>query len=103
MCCISAAEDAYCPLLIAPNRGAEKIFEAGIRRDIDVMMEIRESACATAEIFRRYIETVFVPSIDVNKKVPGCRNKMHFSFVITAPATIRKTFSLNSPMTVSLL
>jgi hypothetical protein len=75
MYCISAAGDAYCPLLIAPNRGAQKIFETGIRRDIDIMMEIREPAYATAEIFRRYIETVFFPGIAANRKLPGCRNK----------------------------
>jgi hypothetical protein len=39
------------------------------------MMEIREPAYATAEIFRRYIETVFFPAIAANRKLPGCRNK----------------------------
>jgi hypothetical protein len=80
MCCISAAGDAYCPLLIAPNRGAQKIFETGIRRNIGIMMEIRERAYATAEIFRRYIETVFFPAIAANKKLPGCRNKLAIVF-----------------------
>jgi hypothetical protein len=75
MCCISAAGDTYCLLLIAPNRGAQKIFETGIGRDIDIMMEIREPAYTTAEIFRRYIETVFFPAIAANRKLPGCGNK----------------------------
>jgi hypothetical protein len=75
MCCISAAGDAYCPLLIALNRGAQKIFETGIRGDIDIMMEIREPAYETAEVFRIYIETVFFPAIAANRKLPGCRNK----------------------------
>jgi hypothetical protein len=75
MCCISAAGDAYFPLLIAPNRGAQKIFETGIHRDIDIMMENRKPAYGTAEIFRTYIETVFFPAIAANKKLPGCRNK----------------------------
>jgi hypothetical protein len=69
------AGDAYCPLLIAPNRGAQKIFDTGIPRDIDILMEIREPAYAAAEIFRRYIETVFFPVIAANRKLPGCRNK----------------------------
>jgi hypothetical protein len=75
MCCLSAAGDAYCPLLIAPNRGAQNIFETDIYRDIDIMMEIRELAYATAEIFRISIETVFFPAIATNMKLPGCRNK----------------------------
>jgi hypothetical protein len=80
MCCISAAGDGYCPLLIAPNRGAQKIFETGIHRDIGIMMEIREPAYATAEIFRIYIETVFFSAIAANRKLPGCRNKRAISF-----------------------
>jgi hypothetical protein len=75
MCCISAAGDAYCPLPIAPNRGAQKIFETGIRRDIDIMMEIREPVYALANIFHRYVETVFFPAIAANRKLPGRRNK----------------------------
>jgi hypothetical protein len=80
MCCISAAGDGYCPLLIAPNRGTQKIFETGIRRDIDIMLEIREPAYATADIFRIYIETVFFSAIAANKKLPGCRNKPEILF-----------------------
>jgi hypothetical protein len=75
MRCISAAGNAYCPLLIAQNWGAPKIFETGIHRDIDIMMEIREPADATAKVFRRYIETVFFPVIDANRMLPGCRNR----------------------------
>jgi hypothetical protein len=75
ICCISAAANAYCPLLIAPNRGAKTLFETGIRTAIDMMMEIREPAYATAEIFRRYVETVLFPAIVANRKLPGCRNK----------------------------
>jgi hypothetical protein len=74
MCCISAAGDSYCCLLIAPNRGVQEIFETGIRRDIDIMMEIRGAAYPTAEIFPRYIETVLY-AIVANRKLPGCRNK----------------------------
>jgi hypothetical protein len=84
--CISAAEDASCPLLIAPNRGAQTIFETGIRRDIDMMMEIREPADATAEIFRRYVETVFLPAVVSNRKLPGCRNKPAISFYHNCPS-----------------
>jgi hypothetical protein len=75
ICCIPAAGDAYCPLLIAPNRAAQKIFETGIRRDIDILMEIREPSYAFAEILCRYVKTVFFPAIAANRKLPGCRNK----------------------------
>jgi hypothetical protein len=75
ICCISAAEDGYYPLLIAPNRRAQTTFETGIRRDIDMMMEIREPADGTAKIFRRHAEIVFFPAVVANRKLPGCRNK----------------------------
>jgi hypothetical protein len=39
------------------------------------MMEIREPAYATAEIFRRYIEAVFFPAVAANRKLRGRRNK----------------------------
>jgi hypothetical protein len=80
ICCISAAGDGYCPLLIAPNRGAQTIFETGIRRDMDMMIEIREPAYATAKSFGRYVETAFFPAVVANRKLPGCRNKSVVSF-----------------------
>jgi hypothetical protein len=52
-CCISAAGDAYCPLLIALDRG-QRAFLTGVRRGIDLMMEIHQPANATAEIYFRY-------------------------------------------------
>jgi hypothetical protein len=62
MCCISAVGDAYCPLLIAPNRGAQKIFETGIRRDIDVMMEkLPCSDVARMSAFLTRSQNVFRP------------------------------------------
>jgi hypothetical protein len=80
MCCISTAGDAYCPLLIAPNQGAQTLFETGIHRDIDIMIDIREPAGATAEIFLRYVEPVFFPAIVDNRKLSGCRNKSAILF-----------------------
>jgi hypothetical protein len=40
-----------------------------------MMREIREPADATAEIFRRHVETAFFPVVLANKKLPGCRKK----------------------------
>jgi hypothetical protein len=75
-CCISTAGDAYCPLSITPDRGTEKNFKTGVRRGIDLMMEIRQPAYTTAEIFRRYGETVVFSAIADNWNLPDCLDKL---------------------------
>jgi hypothetical protein len=102
MCYISAAGDAYCPLPIAPNRGAQNIFETGISRDINIMMEIREPAYTTAEIpadILRLSSSLLLPPTG---SYLAAGTNLQFYFMITVPATGWKTFSLNSPVTASL-
>jgi hypothetical protein len=39
-CCVSASGDAYSPFLIAPHPIARRIFEKGIRENVDLNLEI---------------------------------------------------------------
>jgi hypothetical protein len=80
LCCITAAGDSYCPLLIAPNAGARKLFDTGVRDHVDLMIEIRQPAYATADLFRRYIEEIFFPALAANREMPGCRDKLAILF-----------------------
>jgi hypothetical protein len=80
LCCVTAAGDSYCPLLIAPNAGATKLFDTGIRDHIDLMIEIRQPAYATADLFRRYIQEIFFPALAANREMPGCADKLALLF-----------------------
>jgi hypothetical protein len=44
------------------------------------MMEIRQPAYATAEIFCRYAEAVVFPAIADNRNWPGCRDELAILF-----------------------
>jgi hypothetical protein len=41
LCCVSASGDAYSPLLIAPHPKARRIFEKGIRENVDSKVGFR--------------------------------------------------------------
>jgi hypothetical protein len=55
MCCVKAAGDAYCPMLIAPNAEATQNFDTRARDHIDLVLEIRRPASATGELCARHI------------------------------------------------
>jgi hypothetical protein len=75
LCCVSASGDAYCPLLVAPRPNAARIFEKGVRENIDLKLEIRQTPYVDAQIFNAYIKDVFLPTIAANRELPGCANK----------------------------
>jgi hypothetical protein len=53
LCCVSASGDAYSPLFIAPYPKARRIFEKGIRENIDLKLEIRQVPYVDAELFNQ--------------------------------------------------
>jgi hypothetical protein len=75
VCCVTAAGDAYCPLLISAQATARDVFRHQIRDRIDLQIEIAPSPYVTSEIFQRYIETVLIPAVEANRELPGCANK----------------------------
>lgn len=58
---INADGDAEIPLMISKEKNAEKIFEKGVRKDIDLKLKIQNSAYVTTESFKEYILEYFVP------------------------------------------
>jgi hypothetical protein len=44
------------------------------------MIEVRQPASATAELFHRYITEVFFPAMETNRQLPGCENKFCILF-----------------------
>jgi hypothetical protein len=75
LCCVSAAGDAYFPLLIAPRPKARRIFEKRIKEPIDLKLEIRQVLYVDAELFNQYIKEIFIPTVAANRELPGCANK----------------------------
>ena len=47
---ISAGGDAYSPLIVTSDSSLEKIFEHGVRRDIDISIHIGKSSYITKEV-----------------------------------------------------
>jgi hypothetical protein len=74
-CCVSASGDAYSPLLLAPHPKARRIFEKGIRENIDMKLEIRQIPYVDAELFNQYIKEIFIPAVAANRELSGCVNK----------------------------
>jgi hypothetical protein len=65
-CCVTAAGDAYCPLLVSSDPALLPLFEHQIRDGIDFQIEIIPSPCVNAEIFEKHIDTVLIPVVEAN-------------------------------------
>jgi hypothetical protein len=75
LCCVSASGDAHFPLLIAPHSKARRIFEKGIRENIDLKLEIRQVSDLDAELFSQHIKEIFIPTIAANRELPRYANR----------------------------
>jgi hypothetical protein len=75
LCCVTASGDSYCPILIAPTASARNLFDTGVGDHIDLIIEVRQPAHATAELFHRYNMEVFFPALETNRQLPSCENK----------------------------
>jgi hypothetical protein len=73
--CVAASRDSYCLMLIAPTASARKLFDTGVRDDIDLIIEMRQPVYTTAELFHRYIAEVFFPTLETNRHLPNCEHK----------------------------
>jgi hypothetical protein len=51
-----------------------------VRYHVDVIIEARQPADATAELFHRDITEVFFPALETNRQLPGCENKLCILF-----------------------
>jgi hypothetical protein len=71
LCRVTASRDSYCPMLIAPTASARKLFDTGVREHIDLIIEVRQPAYATAELVHRYITEVFFPALETNRPLSG--------------------------------
>jgi hypothetical protein len=75
LCCISASGDAYCPLLLSLSRAVLRIYEKGVRENIDLQIKIVDSLYVTREIFIEYVCSILIPTVKSNRLLPGCQNK----------------------------
>jgi hypothetical protein len=46
-----------------------------MRQVIDLRIEIRPSPYVTAKLFKEYTRTVFIPTVEHNRELPGCENQ----------------------------
>jgi hypothetical protein len=51
-----------------------RIFERGIRENIDLKLEIRQVPHVDAELFNQYIKAIFIPTDAANRELPGRAN-----------------------------
>jgi hypothetical protein len=76
--CVTAADDAYCPLFISAQPATRDVFGHHVRDGIDLQVEIAPSPYITPHIFERHIDTVLIPAVET--KLPGCENKPAIQF-----------------------
>jgi hypothetical protein len=89
VCCVTAAGDAYCPLLVSSDPAAQAVFEHQILDGIDFRIEISPSSYVTTEIFERYVDTVLIPAVEANRQLPGCDKKPAILFATIFQLTCR--------------
>jgi hypothetical protein len=69
--CITAAGDAYCPLLVSTKPSITQVFNHAPRDGIDLQIQIAKSAYVTKEIFESYDDTVLIPAVESNRTLKG--------------------------------
>jgi hypothetical protein len=52
-----------------------RIVEMGVRENIDLKLEIRQIADVDAELFKKQINAIFIPTGAANRELHGCANK----------------------------
>jgi hypothetical protein len=67
-------------MLIAPTASARKLLDAGVRHHIDLIIEVRQPADTTGELFHRYIIKAFFSAMETNRQLPGYENKLSILF-----------------------
>jgi hypothetical protein len=72
ICCITAAGDPYCLLLVSAEQSVRQIFETGVRHGIDLKVEISSSPYVTQVISNNYIDGVLIPPVISNRSLTGC-------------------------------
>jgi hypothetical protein len=80
LCCVTASGDSYCAMLIAPTVSARKLFDTGVKNHIDLIIEVKQPAYVTAELFHRYITEVFFSALETNQQLRGCENMLCILF-----------------------
>jgi hypothetical protein len=68
VCCVTAAGDAYHPLLVSSDPAAPAVFKHQIRDGIDLQIEISPLPYVNAEIFERHVDTVLIPAVEANQQ-----------------------------------
>jgi hypothetical protein len=72
---VTAAGDAYCPLLLSAQPVAREVFQHQTRDGIDLQVEIAHSPYVTSEIFERNSDRVLIPAVEDNRELFGCAKK----------------------------
>jgi hypothetical protein len=80
ICCITAAGDAHCPLLVSREPSITQGFNHRHRGGIDLKIQIAKSAYVAKEIFESYDDTVLIPAVESNRTLKGCNNKLAILF-----------------------
>jgi hypothetical protein len=75
VCCVTAAGDAYCPLLVSADPHVIDVFDTGIRNGIDLKIEISHSPYVNQQLFEKYLDEIVLPAVVSNRELEGCRNK----------------------------
>jgi hypothetical protein len=75
VCCVTAARDAYCPLVLSAQPAALDLSQHPVRDGNDLEIEIVSSPCITSVTFKRYLDTILIPAVEADREIPGCAEK----------------------------
>jgi hypothetical protein len=80
VCCVTAAGNAYCPLFASGDRSVTQILDTGVGDGIDLTIQSASSPYVTQNIFKKHIDTVFIPAVISNLDLLGRKDKPAISF-----------------------
>lgn len=71
---VSGGGDAFFPLIVTSDPELERIFDLGVRRDIDLSIHVGNSNYISKEVFNDHIINKFIPQVMNDRKFCGNNN-----------------------------
>jgi hypothetical protein len=90
MCSVTAAGDAYCPLLVSAEQSVGQILETEARDGINLKVEIASSPYVRQAFFNNYLDKVLIPVVISNCSLASCEKRRFASAIIVLLVALTK-------------
>ena len=78
---VNAGGDAYFPMIVTSDPNSNMLFNYGVRKNVDLILDVEQSPYVTKEIFKQHILNNFIPQVESDRNLEGCDKKPAILFI----------------------